>query len=107
MLHHAIDDDRRIIHVFNLLGHAARRVIEIAARVLKRDVSELANDAGIPIVLTNGGGVARIAATTIAFNTTGFSGATTSFGNNRVTGNTVLGTVPGPAGAPTSAFGQQ
>lgn len=43
----------RVEDTFNLLGHAARRVIEIAARVLKRDVSELANDAGIPIVLAS------------------------------------------------------
>jgi hypothetical protein len=42
----------------------------------------------------------------ISFNTTGISGTTTSFGNNRIFGNTGAGTAPG-VGAVSSDHGQQ
>jgi hypothetical protein len=42
----------------------------------------------------------------ISFNTTGISGSTTSFGNNRIFGNTAAGTVP-TLGAASSDHGQQ
>jgi hypothetical protein len=42
----------------------------------------------------------------ISFNTTGISTATTSFGNNRIFGNTSAGTVPS-LGAASSDHGQQ
>jgi hypothetical protein len=42
----------------------------------------------------------------ITFNATGISGATTSFGNNRIFGNTAPGTAP-TVGAATSDHGQQ
>lgn len=41
----------RVEDTFNLLGHAARRIVEMAAKLLERDVSEVAIEAGIPIVL--------------------------------------------------------
>ena len=42
----------------------------------------------------------------ISFNTTGISGATTSFGNNRIFGNTVAGTEP-TLGVASTDHGQQ
>jgi hypothetical protein len=46
-----------------------------------------------------GGGVTiRLANNDITFNGTGLSGATQSFGNNRIQGNTALGTTPNPIG---------
>jgi hypothetical protein len=45
--------------------------------------------------------------TDITFNTTAFSGASGSFGNNRVFANGAIGTPLNPAGAPAPALGQQ
>ncbi|HEX2826568.1 MAG TPA: hypothetical protein VHP37_09505 [Burkholderiales bacterium] len=39
-------------------------------------------------------GVARLSSSDIVYNATGFSGATTSHGNNRILGNTAVGTTP-------------
>jgi len=55
--------------------------------------------------LTNNGTMA-FANSEISFNTTGISTATTSFGNNRIFGNTSAGTVP-TLGAASSDHGQQ
>jgi hypothetical protein len=48
----------------------------------------------------NGGGTVaiRLSSNDIAFNATALSGATLSFGNNRIQGNTQLGTAPTPVG---------
>ena len=78
----------------------------------------IADDAGAEInvdnsVTSNNGtgiqsnGTTRIANTDIAFNGTGISGATSSFGNNRISGNTAAGTAPTLIGVSSSAFGQQ
>ncbi len=57
--------------------------------------------------IQNGGGTVtiRLANNNIAFNTTGISGATQSFGTNRITAP--VGTVPAFAGADAPAKGQQ
>jgi hypothetical protein len=55
---------------------------------------------------SNGGPVA-LANTNVSFNGTGITGATTSFGNNRIFGNTAPGVAPSPAGAAAPALGQQ
>jgi hypothetical protein len=55
--------------------------------------------------LTNNGAMA-LSNSEISFNTTGISTATTSFGNNRIFGNTAAGTVP-TLGAASSDHGQQ
>jgi hypothetical protein len=52
-------------------------------------------------------GTTRISNTDISFNGTGISGATSSFANNRISGNTAAGTAPTNIGAATPAFGQQ
>ncbi len=65
------------------------------------------------IVSNNGTGIAAsggpvaLANTNVAFNTTGITGATTSFGNNRIFGNAGAGMAPSPAGAAAPALGQQ
>ena len=51
-------------------------------------------------------GTMSISNTSITFNSTGISGATTSFGNNRIFGNGAPGTAP-TVGAPTTDHGQQ
>jgi Right handed beta helix region len=53
------------------------------------------------------GGTVALANTDITFNGTGISGVTTSFGTNRIFGNTSAGTAPTAAGAPAPALGQQ
>jgi Right handed beta helix region len=55
----------------------------------------------------SGGGTIRLSNSDIAFNGTGISGATTSFGNNRISGNGSPGTAPTAAGGASSALGQQ
>ncbi len=45
-------------------------------------------------LLTAGTSMLRFSDTDIAFNATGFSGATLTFGTSRITGNLVVGTVP-------------
>jgi hypothetical protein len=51
-------------------------------------------------------GTMSFANSSVAFNTTGISGATTSFGNNRLLLNIALGTIPA-VGAPTTDHAQQ
>jgi hypothetical protein len=53
------------------------------------------------------GGTIEIANTDITFNTTAFSGPSTTFGNNRLFANGAMGTPLSPAGAPAPALGQQ
>lgn len=56
--------------------------------------------------VTNSGTI-RLANTDISFNGSGISGATLSFGNNRISGNTAPGTAPTLIGAVTNPTGQQ
>lgn len=58
-------------------------------------------------VQADAGAVVTLARSDIQFNGTGISGATTSFGNNRIAGNTSDGTAPTAAGAPSSDLGQK
>ena len=59
--------------------------------------------------ISNGGGTTtiRLSNTDIAFNATAINGASQSFGNNRISGNTAVGTPPTPIGADAAAKGQQ
>jgi hypothetical protein len=54
-----------------------------------------------------GGATIRISNTNIAFNGTAITGAVQSYGNNRISGNSGLGTAPTLIGSATAAFGQQ
>lgn len=60
------------------------------------------NDVGVTAI-----GSIRLSNSDISFNSTGISGATTSFGNNRISGNVSAGTAPTPAGSAAPALGQQ
>ena len=53
------------------------------------------------------GGVFRLSNNDITFNTTGITGASQSFGNNRIAGNGSAGTAPTLIGANSPPFGQQ
>jgi hypothetical protein len=65
-----------------------------------------ANPTGINV--TNATAVVRIANNDIMFNTaTAISGATTSFGFNRIAGNAAAGTAPTPAGGASNGLGTQ
>jgi hypothetical protein len=75
--------------------------------------ADLGGQVGLDNVLVSGNanglqntGTISFANSSIYFNTTGISGATTSFGNNRIFGNGAPGTAPG-VGAPTTDHGQQ
>jgi hypothetical protein len=57
--------------------------------------------------ITASGGAVGFANSDIAFNGTAITGATTTFGNNRIFGNGAAGMVPAPAGAAAPALGQQ
>jgi hypothetical protein len=52
-------------------------------------------------------GTIRLSNSDVSFNTTGFSAAAISYGNNRLLGNTNPGPNPAPAGAASSTLGQQ
>ncbi len=52
-------------------------------------------------------GTVVLANSNIDSNTTGITGATTSFGNNRIFGNASAGTAPTPDGGVSNTFGQQ
>jgi hypothetical protein len=78
----------------------------------------IADDAGTQINVDNSvtsdngtgiqsNGTTRLANTDISFNGTGITGATSSFGNNRISGDTAAGTAPTAIGGASSAFGQQ
>ncbi len=54
-----------------------------------------------------GGGIIRLSNNEIAFNRIGIAGATTSFGNNRISGNGTPGTGPTAAGPISNELGQQ
>jgi hypothetical protein len=53
------------------------------------------------------GGTIRLSNSDIAFNTTAISGATISFGSNRISGNGSAGTAPTAAGGASTELGQQ
>ena len=58
-------------------------------------------------VQNNAGGTTRLSNNTITNNTTGITGTTLSYGNNRIAGNTSAGTAPTAIGAASNNFGQQ
>jgi hypothetical protein len=59
-----------------------------------------------PVGLSNQGAIS-FGNSDISFNTTAFSGATTTYGNNRLFGNNATGTPPTGAGGSAPALGQQ
>jgi hypothetical protein len=58
-------------------------------------------------VVADPGAIVTLNDTDIVFNNTGITGATTSFGNNRIAGNNSDGTAPTAAGAQSHELGQK
>jgi hypothetical protein len=78
----------------------------LAAVELNVSNSAISNNANG--VLNSGGTTTiRMSNNDISFNTTGLSGATQSFSNNRIQGNGTLGTVPAVIGGVTNPTGMQ
>jgi hypothetical protein len=64
------------------------------------------------VISNNGTGMSasnniRLSNSDVTYNGTGFNGATISYGNNRLIGNTSLGMTPSAAGAASSNLGEQ
>jgi hypothetical protein len=78
----------------------------LAASEVNLNSSVVSNN-GVGVQNTGGTVTIRLSNNDIAFNTTGVSGATQSFSNNRITGNGSVGTVPTLIGAVTNPQGQQ
>jgi hypothetical protein len=57
--------------------------------------------------IASSGGQVAFANSDVLYNGTGVFGATISFGNNRIFGNSSAGVAPTPAGAPSTDLGQQ
>jgi len=85
-------------------GNSASGVQADASALLMLDNSVLSSNA---VGLSASGGLVAFGNTDITFNGTGITGTTTSFGNNRIFGNTIAGIVPTPAGVAAPALGQQ
>jgi len=96
---------RVLINRALLSGHAIGGIQADGGVELNIDHSTITNS-GTGLRAGNGA-VIRLSDTNITFNRTGIAGATTSFGNNRISGNAIAGTVPTPAGPISTEFGQQ
>jgi hypothetical protein len=79
---------------------------QLSAAEVNISNSEISNN-GLGIGNLGGTTTIRLSNNDVSFNTTAFSGATTSHFNNRVQGNTNLGPEPGGIGAARNATGLQ
>ena len=96
---------RVLIHRSLLSGHTGSGIEADDGVELHVDHSTITNNrAG---VRAGAGAVIRLSNNNIVFNRVGIAGPTTSFGNNRISGNTTAGTAPTAAGAISTEFGQQ
>jgi parallel beta helix pectate lyase-like protein len=96
---------RVLINRSLISGHTTSGIEADGGVELHIDHSTIVNNgAG---VRAGGGAIVRLSNNSIAFNRTGIAGATMSFGNNRISGNTTAGTAPTAAGATSTEFGQQ
>ena len=81
------------------VANTANSRMRISHAVFSGNTTGLEADIGAAVTLND---------TDVVFNTTAISGATTSFGNNRITGSISSdGTAPTPAGAASSNLGQK
>jgi hypothetical protein len=112
-----IDNVQSINNAFGV-GVATGNKVSIVRSVLAGNTtagveSDSGGQVGLDSVLVSGNGnglqnsgTMSVSNSEISFNTTGISGATTSFGNNRIFGNTSAGTAPS-VGAVSTDHGQQ
>jgi hypothetical protein len=70
-------------------------------------INSVSSNNGIGVQNAGGTVTIRLSNSDIAFNGTGILGATQSFTNNRIIGNTAAGTAPTPIGVTTNPSGQQ
>jgi hypothetical protein len=117
--HATIDNVHSNMNSFGVAVTTGNKVM-INRSVFSENISAgIKADAGAEVnvnnsVISNGFGIGvqnagtlRLSNNDIAFNATGISGATTSFGNNRISGNNSAGTGPTAAGNASSDLGQQ
>ena len=114
-----IEDSKLINSVANGLGVGNLNNAYVTRTVIAGNAgSGIVNDGGSSInvdsssITSNGtgitaGGVIRLSNSDVTLNTTGFSGAVTTYGNNRTLGNTTLGTAPTAAGGAVNNLGEQ
>ena len=102
------------------IGIARPARVLIDRSVLSRNTTGgIEADGGVEVDISNsrisnngigvrgGGGIIRLSNNGISFNRTGLIGPTTSFGNNRISGNLAAGTAPTAAGPISNELGQQ
>ena len=92
--------------IFASIFNAGAIGINIQFDSLDISNSRISNN-GVGVRGGGGGGIIRLANNGISFNRTGLIGPTTSFGNNRISGNAVAGTAPTAAGPISNELGQQ
>jgi hypothetical protein len=87
-------------------GHTAGGVLGAVSAEVNVSNSVVSNN-GIGIQNALGAPVIRLSNNDISFNGTALSGATQSFGNNRIQGNSTPGTAPTPIGSTSNPTGLQ
>jgi hypothetical protein len=79
--------------ISNNTGSGIESTSSVGSTTVNVNRSAVSSNGGAAM-LTNGSNMLRFSDTDIAFNATGFSGTTLTFGSSRITGNAVIGTVP-------------
>ncbi len=77
----------------NNVSSGVEATATVGATTVNVNRSMVSSNGGVAL-LTTGSSLLRFSDTDIAFNATGFSGATLTFGTSRITGNLVIGTTP-------------
>jgi len=77
----------------NNTGSGVESTSTLGATTVNVNRSMVSSNGGAAL-LTTGSSMLRFSDTDIAFNATGFSGATLTFGSSRITGNLAIGTTP-------------
>ncbi|WP_354095623.1 right-handed parallel beta-helix repeat-containing protein [Bradyrhizobium sp. RT10b] len=86
-----------------IAGNASSGIVNDGGSAINVDSSSItSNGTGI-----TANGVIRLSNSDVTLNSTGFSGAVTTYGNNRTLGNTLLGTAPTAAGGAVNNLGEQ
>ncbi len=112
-----IENSHSVNNAFGIAAGNGNRVM-VKRSVISGNGTGVQADAGGQIAIddsaiSNNGtgftasGIIRISNSDINFNTTAFAGTPTSYGNNRIFGNTATGTALGAAGGATPEVGQQ
>jgi Right handed beta helix region len=87
-------------------GHTGAGIIAVTTAEVNLSNSVTSSN-GIGVQNAGGTPAIRLSNNDISFNGTALSGATQSFGNNRIQGNEILGTAPTPIGSTSNPTGLQ